>query len=144
LSTSRSPHSSGSNMAQRSLVTLVAALGGILIILGGILGFILSVGPYGYGPHYYASAYALVLGVLAVIFGLVIVVYSGFTQLRAAERNLTGGVVLVVLGLVTWVIAGGWLLVALGSFLTVLAGIVLLALILLGNPHIVTTPSTPP
>ncbi|HKN07348.1 MAG TPA: hypothetical protein VJ021_07110 [Thermoplasmata archaeon] len=136
-------------MAQRSLVTLVAALGGILIILGGILGFILSVGPYGYGPygygpHYYASAYALVLGVLAVIFGLVIVVYSGFTQLRAAERNLTGGVVLVVLGLVTWVIAGGWLLVALGSFLTVLAGIVLLALILLGNPHIVTTPSTPP
>ncbi|MGP8075565.1 MAG: hypothetical protein ACLP8Y_02355 [Thermoplasmata archaeon] len=136
-------------MAQRSLITLVAALGGILVILGGILGFILSIGPYGYspygyGPHYYASSYALVLGVLAVIFGLVILVYSGFTHLRAAERNMTGGVVLVVLGLVTWVIAGGWLLVALGSFLTIMAGLVLLALIFLGNPHIVVTPSSPP
>jgi amino acid transporter len=135
-------------MVQRSLVTLLAALGGILVILGGILGFFLSFAPYGvgvcgYGQHYCGSAYVVVIAALAVLFGLVILVYSGFTHLRGAERSLTGGVVLVILGIIPWVIAGGWLLVALGSFLTVLAGLILLAEILLGNPHIVTTQSPP-
>jgi hypothetical protein len=130
-------------MVQRSLVTVLAALGGILIILGGILGFLLSLAPNAYGPHYYGTLNALVLGAVAVIFGLIILVYSGFTHLRGAERNLTGGVVLFILGIVTWIIAGGWLLVAVGSFLTVVAGIILVAEILLGNPHVVTTPSPP-
>ena len=112
-----------------------------MVILGGFLGFLLSFAPYGvgYGPHSYGTLNALVFGVLAVIFGLIILVYSGFTHLRGAERNLTGGLVLVILGAVTWIIAGGWILVAVGSFLTVVAGLVLLAQILLGDPHIVTT-----
>ncbi len=135
-------------MVQRSLVTLLAALGGVLIIIGGILGFFLSFAPYGvgvcgYGPHYCGSAYALVIAVLAVIFGLVILVYSGFTHYRGAERNLTGGVVMVVLGIIPWIIAGGWLLVAVGSFLVVVAGLILLAQILLGDTHIVTTQPPP-
>ena len=140
-----SPRPFGGNMAQRSLVTVLAALGGILVILGGILGFLLSLGPRGYGPGYpgdYGALSALIFGVLAVIFGLMILVYSGYTHLRGAERNLTGGIILVVLGAVTWIIVGGWLLVAVGSFLAVVAGLVLLAEVLLNDPRFGTAPSS--
>jgi len=123
-------------MVQRSLVTVLAALGGILVILGGILGFLLSLGPRGFGPAYYGPVYAGVFGALAVILGAVILVYSGFTHIRGAERNLTGGVVLVVLGVVTWIVVGYWVLVAVGSFLAVVAGLVLLAEVLIADPQI--------
>jgi hypothetical protein len=121
-------------MVQRSLVTVLAALGGILVILGGILGFLLSFAPR-VGPRFDGSLSAAIFGLLAILFGVIILVYSGFTHLRGAERNLTGGVVLVVLGVVTWVVVGGWVLVAAGSFLAIVAGLVLLAQILLDNPR---------
>jgi hypothetical protein len=120
-------------MVQRSLVTVLAALGGFLVVLGGVLGFLLSFGPYGYGPRF-GVANLVVIAALAVIFGIVIVIYSGITHLRSPERSLTDGLVLMVLGIVTWVIAGEWLLVSLGSFLTVLAGVVLVVLVLLHEP----------
>jgi len=126
----------GENIVQKSLVTVLAALGGTLVILGGILGFLLSFGPRGFGPAYYGSVNAVVFGALAVVLGIVILVYSGFTHLRGAERNLTGGVVLVVLGVVTWMVVGSWVLVAVGSFLAVVAGLVLLAEILLADPRV--------
>jgi hypothetical protein len=132
-------------MAQRSLVTILAAIGGVLVICGGILGFLLSFGPRGFGPDYAGDGgafNALVFGVIAVILGLAILVYSGYTHLRGAERNLTGGVVMVVLGAVTWMVVGGWLLVAVGSFLAVVAGLLLLAQILLADPRFRTTQST--
>lgn len=124
-------------MVQRSVVTLLAAFGGFLVILGGILGFLLSYGPYGYGPRF-GMANIAVLAALAVVFGLVILVYSGVTHFRGPERSLTGGVVLVVLGLLAWAIAGAWLLVAVGSFLTVLAGVILLIVVVLHEPGVQT------
>ena len=132
-------------MAQRSLVTFLAAFGGILVILGGILGFLLSYGPHGYGPYGYGFRYGMadiaVLAALAIIFGLVILVYSGVTHFRGADRSLTGGLILMVLGIVTWVIAGAWLLVAVGSFLTIVAGLVLVALVILHEPSFQTQTS---
>ena len=128
-------------MVQRSLVTILAALGGILVIIGGLLGFLLSIGPYGYGPRFEMANIA-VLAALAVIFGVVILVYSGFTHYRGAEHSLAGGLVLMILGIVTWVIAGAWLLVALGSFLTVVAGLVLVVWLLMGQPTVRVTQST--
>jgi|GEM_PF-516098 hypothetical protein len=126
-------------MAQRSLVTFLAALGGILVILGGILGFFLGFGPYGYGPYGYGPRFGVVdvavLAVLAIVFGLVILVFSGYTHLRSADQSVTGGLILMVLGLITWVIAGLWILVAVGSFLAVMAGLVLVLWILLGEPN---------
>ena len=132
----------GANMVQRSLVTVLAALGGILVILGGILGFLLSLGPRGFGPMYYGAVSAAVFGALAVVLGVIILVYSGFTHLRGAERNLTGGVVLLVLGVVTWMIVGDWILVAVGAFLTVVAGLVLLAQVLIDSPRVRGTEGT--
>lgn len=122
-------------MAQRSLVTLLAALGGILIIIGGILGFILGFGPYGYGPRIGDNgSYFAVLALLAIIFGIIILVFSGYTHLRSADQSVVGGLVMMILGLITWVVAGAWLLVAIGSFLAILAGLILLILIVLGEP----------
>lgn len=124
---------------------VVAALGGILVSLGGILGFLLRLGPRGFGPGYpgyYGVASALAFGVLAVIFGLIILVCSGYTRRWIARRNMASGVILVVIGIVTWLVLGSWLLVAIGSFLTVVAGLVLLAELLLTNPRLGAAPSS--
>jgi len=128
-------------MVQRSLVTFLAALGGILVILGGLLGLLLSFGPYGYGPRF-GVASIVVLSVLAIIFGLAILIFSGVTHFRATEQNLAGGVVLIVLGLVTWIISGGLLLVAVGSFLTIVAGLVLVVWLLMDQPRLQVTQSS--
>jgi hypothetical protein len=129
-------------MVQRSLVTFLAAFGGILIILGGILGFLLSFGPERFGGVYNGVAGALLLGLIAVVFGLVILAYSGYTHIRGANHSLSGGIILVVLGAVTWIVVGGWLLVAVGSFLAVLAGLVLIAQIILSDPRFELTATT--
>ena len=127
-------------MAQRSLVTILAALGGILVVLGGILGFLLSFHPSGLGPRFDGTLGALVYGTIAVIFGLVILAYSGFTHFRSLQRNMTGGLVLFILGVLTWIIVGDWALVAAGAFLTVVAGLVILAEVVLADPRVRAMP----
>ncbi|MCI4324038.1 MAG: hypothetical protein L3K03_08540 [Thermoplasmata archaeon] len=122
-------------MSQRSLVTVLAALGGILVILGGILGFLLSIGPNGYGPRFDGAVDALVLGLLAIVFGVLILVYSGYTHYQGVDRSVTGGLILVVLGIVTWVVVGGWVLIAAGSFLTVVAGLALMFQVMFAEPN---------
>jgi len=126
-------------MAQRSLVTILAAVGGVLVILGGLIGFLLSLNPEGFGPRLEGAFGALLMGAVAVILGLIILAFSGYTHYRGVDRNVTGGLVLFVLGVVTWVVVGDWALVALGSFLTVLAGIVLVAQVMLASPGARTT-----
>lgn len=125
----------GTIVVQRSLVTLLAAIGALFIILGGIIGFLLSFGPGGFGERFGGAAGALVYGALAVILGLLVLLFSGYTHYRAASHNLTGGVILLVLGIVTWVVVGGWILVALGSLLVVVAALIILAEVLLGQPR---------
>jgi hypothetical protein len=127
-------------MVQRSLVTILAALGGILVILGGILGFLLSYHPYGFGLYHAGIVGALVYGIIAVILGLVILVYSGVTHYAGISRNAAGGIILVVLGIITWIIVGGWALVAAGAFLTVVAGLVVLAEVVLADPRVRSVP----
>jgi hypothetical protein len=122
-------------MVQRSIVTVLAGLGGVLVILGGILGFLLSIGPSGYGPRYDGTVGALALGLIAIVLGFLILVFSGFTHYQGVDRSVTGGLVLLILGIVTWVIVGGWILIAVGSFLTVVAGLVLVLEVLLAAPR---------
>jgi hypothetical protein len=120
---------------QRSIVSILATLGGVLVVLGGILGFLLSLGPDMYGPRLGGPASGLILGALAVILGLVILVYSGFSHVRGSARGMTGGLVLVILGIVAWVVVGEWIVVAVGAFLTVAAGILLLFEVLVADSH---------
>lgn len=113
----------------RGLVTLLAALGGILIIIGAFLGFFLSFLPNGYGPDY-STVGLFVVAVLAFIFGVVILIFSGYTHFQGVGRGLGGALAFLVLGILTWAIAGRLLLVAVGAFFTVVAGLVLLILLL--------------
>jgi hypothetical protein len=128
-------------MVQRSLVSVLATLGGILVVLGGILGFLLSLGPAMFGPHLDGAASSLVLGVVAVILGLIILAYSGFTHLQGIARGAPGGLILIVLGLVAWVVVGEVVLVSLGAFLTVVAGLVLVVEVLASDTRLRTAPS---
>jgi hypothetical protein len=124
-------------MFQRSLVTVLAAIGAVLVILGGVVGFLLSLAPGSdFGARGNGAFGALVYGVLAVIFGLIILAFSGYTHYRGVESNLTGGLLLVVLGVVTWIVVGGWVLVAAGSFLAVLAGLLLMLEVFLSDNRI--------
>jgi hypothetical protein len=123
-------------MAQRSLVTLLAALGGILVVLGGLLGALLSFAPGRYGMPFGGMWSALVLGVLAIVLGLFILAYSGAAHVWSLHQNLGGGIVLIVLGAVTWIVVGGWLLVAVGSFLTIVAGLLVLGELLLSGTRV--------
>jgi len=123
-------------MFQRSLVTLLAALGGVLVIIGGIVGFLLSLAPgAGFGARGDFVAGAAIYGFVAVILGLIIIVFSGYTHYRGVESNLTGGLILIVLGVVTWIIVGGWVLIAAGSFLAVVAGLILMLEVLVSMPQ---------
>ena len=122
-------------MVQRNLVTVLAAFGGILVIVGGILGALLSFGPGGFGERFGNDAGALIYGFVAVILGLIILVFSGYTRYHGVESNLVGGMILLVMGVITWAVVGGWILVALGSFLTVLAGLILVAESILSEPR---------
>jgi hypothetical protein len=121
-------------MVQRSWVTILAALGGFLVLLGGLLGLLLGYGRYDYGFRY-GPVDTAVLAVLALILGVVILVSSGITHYRGPERSTTGGVVLVVLGIVSWAIAGELFLVGLGAFLTILAGVILFLVVMLEAPR---------
>ena len=128
-------------MAQRNLVTVLGGLGALLIILGGIVGFLLSWGPGGFGPRF-GVAGAAVYGFVAILLGLIILVFSGYTHFRGVATSLEGGITLLVIGVVTWVLVGSWVLVALGSFLTVLAGLLLTVQVLLAQrPRVLGAPS---
>ena len=129
-------------MGRSSLVTVLAALGGLLVILGGIVGFLLSIGPNGYGPRYDGMVGGLVLGLVAIFLGILILIFSGYTHFQGVDRSLTGGLILVVLGIVTWVVVGDGILVDVGSLLTVVAGLALPFRVLVGDSsrHASTTP----
>ena len=53
-------------------------------------------------------------GLVAIVFGVLILVFSGYTRYRGVRSNGTGGIILLVLGTVTWIVVGGWILVAVG------------------------------
>jgi len=122
------------NHSNRSTIALLAAIGGILIIVGGILGFFLSFGPYGYRPNL-GTIDLIVLAILAVIFGILILMFSGYTHYQGLGQGLSGGIAFIVLGIITWAIAGAWLLVVLGSALTLIAGLVLVIMVLMRGPN---------
>lgn len=106
---------------------MLAALGGILIVIGGFLGFFLSVLSNGYAPHYNLGT-SFVVATAAVLLGIVILIFSGFTRYRGAGQGMVAALAFLILGAITWFVAGGWLLVVLGAFLTILAGLILVIL----------------
>lgn len=121
-------------MTRGSGVGILAALGGILIVIGGFLGFFLNIAGSGYGPPYSIGA-SVVVAAVAILLGIVILIFSGFTRYRGAGRGLAAGISFLILGILTWLVAGRGLLVLLGAILTIIAGLVLVVMILMGAPN---------
>ncbi len=121
-------------MARSSWIGVLAALGGILIVVGGFLGFFLSLLPSGYAAQYSLGT-SVAVAIVAVLLGVATLIFSGYTRYQRVGEGMAGALAFLILGAITWVIAGGWLLVVIGSFLTILAGLILLVVILRRGPN---------
>lgn len=109
----------------RSVATILGTLGGLAILVGGLLQFVLRWSVSAGSP----SAGALVSGLLALLLAGVL----GFFVLISCRprlwwwpgRRLFNAVWLIVLGAVAWILLGGSLLTNVGALLTIVAGVVL-------------------
>jgi hypothetical protein len=112
-------------MTGRGVVAVLAGLGGLLMILGGIIGFFRGVAQ-GVLSHSVTLGFsALTYGIAEVILGLLILVVAGFTHFAGAGSRVGEGLILLILGLVAWFLFPG-ILLELGAILTALAGLIYL------------------
>jgi len=129
----------GSRMTDDSKLTrawpaLLAAIGGAVILAGGILGSFLIFSQNTYYGSNLTPLSLLALAILAIIFGVVILILSGYTTYQGHSQDWIGAVSFLILGTLALVFAGGGLLVAVGAILTIIAGLVLLIMLLLHVP----------
>lgn len=112
-------------MLGRSFALVIAAVGGVLILLGGVAAFLLSAAR--------SPGAGLAAGLQGAFLALAITLLLGFLVLLTARprlfwwsgRRLFNAIVLAVLGLLTWVFVGGFVLTAIGAVLTIVGGIAL-------------------
>lgn len=112
-------------MLGRSVALILGALGGVLILIGGFVAFLLSLGASGLtgGSAAGHGSWLLLAGTL--ILGFLVLLTCRPRLFWWPGRRLFNAVILVVLGLVTWVAFGGFAVTAIGALLTVAAGVVL-------------------
>ncbi len=125
---------------KRGWAALLAAIGGILIIIGGILGFFLSFAPNGYGPNVSLLG-SLGLAIAAIILGIIIMIFSGYTHYQGHGRGWVGGIGFIVLGILAWVVGGAWTVILIGSILTILAGLIVVIMLLVHGTKNQTQPA---
>ncbi len=108
----------------RSIASLLARIGGVLILLGGVIALIFTainyhpIGRPGPVPHSFWAG--IVLGLIAVIFGFLI--YALGVRLKEARGSVVvGSVLIVVFGAIS-VGAAGWL-TAIGFLFALIAGL---------------------
>ncbi len=111
------------------LATLLGLIGGVLIIVGVLIGgLIAGLGDLiaGNGRGFAGLLYA---GVIDLVLGLLILVFTSYSRSHPPPDKAGGGVVLIVLAAIVWFFAGGslyFIFVVLGAVLALLAGILFL------------------
>jgi hypothetical protein len=121
----------------RGISGALGFIGGLLMIFGGIVAFVYGVGYLATAQpaHVITTTFLVALG--AVIFGIIVVVVTGTTHMRwmFASAGIPGGIILVILGILTWVLVGkNWIIVT-GSILTVVGGLVAIVAAALFRAH---------
>lgn len=117
-------NSGGSN---KSMVALLAGIGGILMIIGGILGFFLSFWSESYRPNL-GTVDLLIIAVLAVIFGIIALMFAGYTHYKGLGEGMGAGLGLIIVGIIAYVVSAAWLLTLIGSILVIIAGAIFVIL----------------
>lgn len=114
-------------MESRRLGRILAALGGLFLLLAAVLDFlvflangILDRGNFG------VSVRGATGVVLELVFAILILFFAAVSGRRTGEMRVTGPVVLIVLAVVVWVVIGTGLLPLLAGLFALLGGIVLL------------------
>lgn len=112
-------------MAGRSIALFLGFLGGLTILVGALVGFLLPLGTHWATGGTVGLALRLISLFVGGILGLLVLFTSRPRIFWWPGRRLFNGLVLVVLGAMTWVLLGGTLLTTAGAILTVLAGFLL-------------------
>jgi hypothetical protein len=111
-------------MSGRGIATLIGLISGVLIIVGGFITFLghlagSSLGALGSGTS------SVILPIVTVILGFVVLWVSRPRLFWWPGRRTFNGILLVALGVITWIVVGTNLLVIIGSALAMLSGMVL-------------------
>lgn len=112
-------------MTGRGVVAVLAGLGGLLIILGGLFQFIAGVASGVLSRSLFPGLTGLEYGIAAIVLAILIWMVAGYTHYARPQNRLVEGLALLVLGVVVWVLLEG-ILYELGAILTGLAGLIFL------------------
>lgn len=108
------------------VATLLGILSGLLVLVGVLIGAILGgIGDLitGNGRGFAGLLYA---GVIDLVLGLLILVFTAYARSHPPPDKAAGGVVLIVLSAIVWFFSGGswyYILVVLGAILGLLSGL---------------------
>ncbi|HEV2450159.1 MAG TPA: hypothetical protein VGU43_07125 [Thermoplasmata archaeon] len=112
-------------MSGRGAAAVLAGLGGLLVILGGLIGFIAGIAN-GIGSHSVLPGLGgLEYGIAAIVIAVLIWMVAGFTHYARPQNRFVAGIGLLVLGLIVWFFFSG-ILYDIGGVLTALAGLIFL------------------
>lgn len=110
-------------MDRKRIPTLLAGVGGLLILLGALVAFLLGM-VNGISSHSVAAASTLVsTAVVAGVIGVIALVMTYYARGSDTER-LVGGIGLLVLGAVSWAFLMSSALALAGSILVFFGGLV--------------------
>lgn len=112
-------------MTGRSVAVVIGFLGGLLVLLGGLVRFVLALAG-GVGSSSAATLGGPLLGACGILLlGLLILFTARPRFWWWPGRRLFNGILLIAFGALAWIFAGGSLLVLFGSVLTLVAGVIL-------------------
>ncbi|MDE1837333.1 MAG: hypothetical protein KGJ23_12070 [Euryarchaeota archaeon] len=110
-------------MERKAVPSLLGAVGGLLLIVGGIVSFILGAVYAVVTAHAQSLIVGIGLGILAGVLGLLTWVMTYYARGTPGER-IVGGVTLIVLGIVGWGFLTGSLIALVGATLAFFAGLI--------------------
>ncbi len=113
-------------MPQSGVPTVLGVVAGVLAILGGFIDFILGVAHafFAYSPGPLVQGVAA--GLISTVLGILMLVFTGYSRAGVRDHAMVGGIVLILLGVISWFLLGRSLFVVLAAVLAFLAGLVFL------------------
>lgn len=112
-------------MTNRSVALVLGFMGGLLILLGGLLRLLGELPQAVSAPMAMRLLSTLSFVLATVVLGVIVLWVCRPRVWWWPGRRLLNGILLVVMGAVTWLLLGGELLTVLGAVLAVLAGLLL-------------------
>jgi hypothetical protein len=109
----------------RSIGSTLGFFGGLLVVLGGIVTFLLHLAGGNATPSWGGLLPSIAELAIALIFGALIVFTCGPRMFWSGGSRLFTGILLILFGVLTWILLSGSILIELGALLTIVGGIIL-------------------